>query len=82
MVYLEKKEVNDAFVKYYYFTIRGTEKGVLVYYPNTDTRIVEKYCEGDTEESYMSKHRGHAFRRIKEYASKNNYPERDIVAWG
>ena len=70
MVKLEKVEANSEFVKYYYIVENSSLKGVLIYYPKTDTKKVEKYCEGDGKDSYMVKHRTYAFRRLKQYVEK------------
>lgn len=82
MVKLKKIEANNDIVKYYYIAEDSESKGVLAYYPKTGTKKVEKYCGGDSEDSYMDKHRAHAFHRLEQYATKNNYPDEDMVFWG
>ena len=80
MVYLEKIEISNDLVKYYYYESKGTQKGILIYKPQTDECEVEKLCEGDEE--YYRATRQHAFHRIIQYVKQNNYPDKDIVAWG
>ena len=80
MIYLEKIEVNDEYIKYYYFERKGAEKGIVVYFPRTRLCRTEKLCEGDSE--FYKGYRTHAYCRIMEYVEKNEYPEKDMVAWG
>ena len=82
MVYLEKIKVTDDSVKYYYYVSKGTNKGVLIYFRESGICRVEKFCEGDNEDSCLEKHRGYAFYRLKQYVKENKYPEMDMVAWG
>lgn len=82
MVYLEKNEVNEESVSYFYYLYKGDKKGVLIYFPKTDICRVEKFCEKDSEDSCYDNNRTHAFCRIMEYVEKNEYPEHDMVAWG
>ena len=80
MVYLEKIEVNEEYIKYYYFERKGMDKGILIYFPKTDICRTEKLCDGDKE--YYETVRNHAFVRMMKYVKENNYPETDMVAWG
>lgn len=80
MVYLEKIEVNDEYVKYYYFERKDKGKGVLIYFPKKGLCRTEKLCEGDSEVLEML--RRNAFLRLMKYVKENKYPEMDMVAWG
>ena len=80
MVYLEKIEVTEETVKYYYYQREGDEKGILIYLPKTGACKVEKFCEDDDE--YYEGTRHHAFVRMIKYYREKKYPEKEMVAWG
>lgn len=82
MVYLEKIEVTEEYIKYYYFVKKGTVKGVLIYFKETRICRIEQFCEDDNKDSYLKNNREHAFIRMMQYVKENNYPETDLVMWG
>ncbi|MBQ8885766.1 MAG: hypothetical protein IJY62_05320 [Clostridia bacterium] len=80
MIYLEKIEVTEEYIKYYYYPWKGAEKGIVVYFPKTGVCRTEKLCEDDSE--FYQGYRTHSYCRIMEYVEKKEYPEHDMVAWG
>ena len=80
MILLEKIEINEEYVKYHYFEREDKEKGILIYFLKTGICRTEKLCEGDSE--CLDMYRRNAFIRIMKYVRENNYPEKDMVAWG
>lgn len=79
MVKLRKKEIKDGII-YYYYQKEGKGKwGLLYYNPDKKERGFVNLAEGDIEND--GTYRNHAVYRIKEYIEKNNFPEKDTVAW-
>ena len=81
MVWLEKIEITNEYVKYYYYVERNTKKGVLTLFPKTKICRVEEFCEGDGEDSCYESNRGHAFCQMMRYVKNDNYPDEDFMAW-
>lgn len=80
MLWLRKKEIKDGII-YYYYQIEGEgEWGELYYNPETEERGLVKLAEGDRVDD--ARYRNHAFCRIEEYVKKNNFPDKNLVAWG
>ena len=80
MLWLRKKEIKDGVIFYYYQKEGKGEWGLLYYNSKTKERGVVQLAEGDREED--ARYRNHAIYRIKEYIEENNFPEKDLVAWG
>ncbi len=80
MLWLRKKEIKDGIV-YYYYQIEGKgEWGELFYDPKTDQCGWNKLAEDD--EAWYDKYRGHGYMRLIEFVEKNEFPDKDFVAWG
>lgn len=80
MVRLRKKEIKDGII-YYYYQIEGKgEWGILYLNTNTGENGWIVLAEGD--ENWYDHWRQHAYSRIRQYIKKNNFPEKDLVAWG
>ena len=80
MLYLRKKEIKDGIV-YYYYPPEGKGEWGLVYIVIASGKLGWKYiAENDKADSYY--YRFHAYTRIKKYVKENNFPEKDLVAWG
>lgn len=80
MLRLRKKEIKDGVIYYYYQKEGKGEWGLLYYNPTTEERGFVQLAEGDRKED--PRYRNHAVYRIKEYIRNNNFPEKDLVAWG
>ena len=55
MIYLEKIEVTEEAVKYYYYPWEGAEKGIVIYFPKTGLCRTEVLCEDDGAIYYGSR---------------------------
>ena len=80
MLRLRKKEIKDGRIYYYYQIENEGEWGELCYVIATKERVVIKLAEGDN--ANYARYRNHAFYRIERYIEENNFPEKDLVAWG
>ncbi len=80
MLWLRKKEIKDGIV-YYYYQIEGKgEWGELFYNPQTGHCGWNKLAEDD--EDWFDVYRGHGYMRLIEFVEKNEFPDKDFVAWG
>ena len=80
MLRLRKKEIKDGVIYYNYQIENKGEWGELFYDPATGHCGWNKLAEGD--EDGFDLYRGHAYCRLIEYHENNNYPEKELVAWG
>lgn len=80
MVRLRKKEIKDGVIYYYYQKEGKGEWGLLYYVIATKECGYMELAEDDSED--FPNYRWHAFSRIERYIKENNFPEKDLVAWG
>lgn len=80
MLYLRKKEIKDGIV-YYYYQPEGKGEWGLVYFVIDSGKFGYEYLS-ENDEAVWYYYRFHAYSRIKKYVKENNFPEKDLVAWG
>ena len=80
MLWLRKKEIKDGIIYYYYQKEGKGEWGLLYYVIATKEFGYINLAEDDKADS--ARYRNHALYRIEKYIRENNFPEKDLVAWG
>lgn len=80
MMWIRKKEIKDGVV-YYYYQIEGKgEWGLLYFVIATREGGYVELAENDKVD--FPNYRWHAYYRIERYIKENNFPDKDLIAWG
>lgn len=76
MVKIELMELTNSIVRYKYFPESSKEYGIVMLDRKTGKRFFEKVIK-----DYGIKYAAHALQRVEEYQQKDNFLQKDVVAW-
>ena len=77
MEWIELIELTDEKITYKYYP-EGKEKfGIVSLMRKNSERVINSLCESDKFKTYAF----HALALLEEYHEKDEFPEKDLIAW-